>query len=119
MGKNDFLTPKGKGLQKLKWYCQMCQKQCKDENGSSEGDQRQMEVFGQNPHTIVDWYSEEFEESFLKHMKQRHKFSRVAATVVYSEELETVIPQIGGLVKIVNGAYCGSKASEVDVCQYR
>ncbi|KAI5345680.1 hypothetical protein L3X38_013557 [Prunus dulcis] len=35
MGKNDFLTPKAianrikaKGLQKLRWYCQMCQKQC-------------------------------------------------------------------------------------------
>ncbi|KAF4669005.1 hypothetical protein FOL47_002740 [Perkinsus chesapeaki] len=24
---------KAKGLQKLKWYCQMCQKQCRDENG--------------------------------------------------------------------------------------
>ena len=45
MGKSDtkaggFLTPKAianrikaKGLQKLRWYCQMCQKQCRDENG--------------------------------------------------------------------------------------
>ena len=24
---------KAKGLQKLRWYCQMCQKQCRDENG--------------------------------------------------------------------------------------
>ena len=24
---------KSKGLQKLRWYCQMCQKQCRDENG--------------------------------------------------------------------------------------
>ncbi|XP_043823530.1 LOW QUALITY PROTEIN: DNA/RNA-binding protein KIN17 [Dromiciops gliroides] len=38
MGKSDFLTPKAianriksKGLQKLRWYCQMCQKQCRDE----------------------------------------------------------------------------------------
>ncbi|CAH8358024.1 unnamed protein product [Eruca vesicaria subsp. sativa] len=29
---------------------------------------------------------------------------------VDQEELETVIPQIGGLVKIVNGAYCGTNA---------
>lgn len=36
--KGGFLTPKAianrikaKGLQKLKWYCQMCQKQCRDE----------------------------------------------------------------------------------------
>lgn len=40
MGKEKagFLTPKAianrikaKGLQKLRWYCQMCQKQCRDE----------------------------------------------------------------------------------------
>ena len=24
---------KAKRLQKLKWYCQMCSKQCRDENG--------------------------------------------------------------------------------------
>jgi len=24
---------KAKGLQKLRWYCQLCQKQCRDENG--------------------------------------------------------------------------------------
>lgn len=44
MGKDGksggFLTPKAignrikaKGLQKLRWYCQMCQKQCRDEVG--------------------------------------------------------------------------------------
>ncbi|KAF8395108.1 hypothetical protein HHK36_019049 [Tetracentron sinense] len=97
MGKNDFLTPKAianrikaKGLQKLRWYCQMCQKQCRDENGfkchcMSESHQRQMEVFGQNPNRIVDGYTEEFEESFLEHIKRSHRFSRVAATVVYNE----------------------------------
>ncbi|KAJ7963800.1 DNA/RNA-binding protein KIN17 [Quillaja saponaria] len=97
MGKNEFLTPKAianrikaKGLQKLRWYCQMCQKQCRDENGfkchcMSEGHQRQMQIFGQNPHRIVEGYSEEFESSFLEHMKRSHRFSRVAATVVYNE----------------------------------
>ncbi|MCD7460317.1 DNA/RNA-binding protein kin17 [Datura stramonium] len=97
MGKNDFLTPKAianrikaKGLQKLRWYCQMCQKQCRDENGfkchcMSESHQRQMEIFGQNPNRIVGGYSEEFENLFLEHMKRSHRFSRVAATVVYNE----------------------------------
>ena len=40
MGKNDVGGPKwlankmkSKGLQKLRWYCQMCAKQCRDENG--------------------------------------------------------------------------------------
>ncbi|KAE7999444.1 hypothetical protein FH972_003877 [Carpinus fangiana] len=97
MGKNDFLTPKAianrikaKGLQKLRWYCQMCQKQCRDENGfkchcMSESHQRQMQIFGQNPMRVVEGYSEEFESTFLEHMKRSHRFSRVAATVVYNE----------------------------------
>ncbi|KAJ9160116.1 hypothetical protein P3X46_025547 [Hevea brasiliensis] len=97
MGKNDFLTPKAianrikaKGLQKLRWYCQMCQKQCRDENGfkchcMSESHQRQMQIFGQNPHRIVEGYSDEFENTFLDLMRRSHRFSRVAATVVYNE----------------------------------
>ena len=45
---------KSKGLQKLRWYCQMCQKQCRDENGfkchlTSESHKRQMQVFGEAP----------------------------------------------------------------------
>ncbi|XLR29505.1 KIN17-like protein [Arachis hypogaea] len=97
MGKNEFLTRKAianrimaKGLQKLRWYCQMCQKQCRDENGfkchcMSESHQRQMQIFGQNPHQIIEGYSEEFETYFLEHMKRSHRFSRIAATVVYNE----------------------------------
>ncbi|EPS68155.1 hypothetical protein M569_06617 [Genlisea aurea] len=97
MGKNEFLTPKAianrikaKGLQKLRWYCQMCQKQCRDENGfkchcMSESHQRQMQIFGQNPTRIVGGYSDEFESTFLEHMKRSHRFSRIAATVVYNE----------------------------------
>ncbi|CAH8360160.1 unnamed protein product [Eruca vesicaria subsp. sativa] len=97
MGKNDFLTPKAmanrmkaKGLQKLRWYCQMCQKQCRDENGfkchcMSESHQRQMQVFGQNPHRVVEGYSEEFETTFLDLMRRSHRYSRIAATVVYNE----------------------------------
>ena len=44
-----------------------------------------MQVFGQNPNRIIDGYSEEFETAFLEHMKRSHRFSRVAATVVYNE----------------------------------
>lgn len=51
----------------------------------SESHQRQMEIFGQNPNRIVGGYSEEFESLFLEHMKRSHRFSRIAATVVYNE----------------------------------
>lgn len=97
MGKNDFLTPKAianrikaKGLQKLRWYCQLCQKQCRDENGfkchqMSDSHRRQMEIFGQNPRRVIEGYSQEFEGDFLAHLKQAHPFSRVSAKVVYNE----------------------------------
>eukprot|EP00898_Chlorokybus_atmophyticus_P008443 jgi/Chlat1/85/Chrsp1S03079 len=97
MGKNDFLTPKAianriksKGLQKLKWYCQMCQKQCRDENGfkchcTSEGHQRMMQVFGSAPKRFIEGYSEEFESTFMEHLKRTHYKSRVMATVVWNE----------------------------------
>jgi len=45
---------KSKGLQRLRWYCQMCEKQCRDENGfkchtMSESHLRQMRVYAENP----------------------------------------------------------------------
>ena len=97
MGKHEFLTPKAianrikaKGLQKLRWYCQMCQKQCRDENGfkchcMSESHQRQMQVFGMAPERVVEGFSEEFLELFLALIRRAHRHSRVAATVVYNE----------------------------------
>lgn len=65
MPKHGFLTPKAisnrikaKGLQKLRWYCEMCQKQCRDENGfkchqTSEAHLRQMRIFAENPEAIM------------------------------------------------------------------
>jgi hypothetical protein len=66
---------KAKGLCKLRWYCQLCSKQCRDENGfkchqMSDSHRRQMELFGENPDKVVDQFSQEFEESFLEHMRR-------------------------------------------------
>eukprot|EP00897_Mesotaenium_endlicherianum_P006478 jgi/Mesen1/5859/ME000298S05132 len=44
-----------------------------------------MEIFGENAERIVDGYSEEFEETFMEHIKRSHKHSRMAATVLYNE----------------------------------
>ncbi|KAF0893558.1 hypothetical protein E2562_026974 [Oryza meyeriana var. granulata] len=97
MGKHEFLTPKpianrikAKGLQKLRWYCQMCQKQYRDENGfkchcMSESHQRQMQIFGQAPDRVIEGFSEEFLEAFLTLLRRTHRHSRIAATVVYNE----------------------------------
>ena len=84
---------KSKGLQKLRWYCQMCGKQCRDENGfkchlTSESHKRQMEIFGQAPHKVIQNFTEEFESTFLEHLKRCHPFSRVSANVVYNEYIQ-------------------------------
>ena len=97
MGKNDFLSPKGianasksKGLQKLRFFCQVCAKQCRDQNGfkchtTSEAHLRQMELFGANQGRFIDGFSEEFLKEFLSLMAVSHRNSRVSASVVYNE----------------------------------
>ncbi|CAI5507160.1 unnamed protein product [Closterium sp. Naga37s-1] len=44
-----------------------------------------MQVFGMNPERFVGGYSEEFEKTFMEHIRRSHRFSRVAATVAYNE----------------------------------
>ncbi|KAK2192597.1 hypothetical protein NP493_26g05047 [Ridgeia piscesae] len=95
--KGGFLTPKAianriksKGLQKLRWFCQMCQKQCRDENGfkchlMSEAHQRQLLLFADNPDKYIDTYSQEFEDMFLELLRRRFGTKRVGANIVYQE----------------------------------
>lgn len=97
MPKHDFLTPKAianrikaKGLQKLRWYCQMCQKQCRDENGfkchtMSESHQRQLLLFAENPDKYIDSFSEEFLNTFMELLKRRFGTKRIHANQVYQE----------------------------------
>ncbi|NWR24064.1 KIN17 protein, partial [Emberiza fucata] len=97
MGKSDFLSPKAisnriksKGLQKLRWYCQMCQKQCRDENGfkchcMSQSHQRQLLLAAENPQQFLDYFSEEFRRDFLELLRRRFGTRRVHNNVVYNE----------------------------------
>ncbi|EME27470.1 zinc finger protein [Galdieria sulphuraria] len=101
MGKSEgFLTPKAiskrikaKGLQRLRWYCQLCQKQCRDENGfkchtESESHQRMMLLFADAPGRFVGQYSTEFRNAFLDVLKHRFGTKRVHANVVYQEYIK-------------------------------
>lgn len=102
MGKEKagFLTPKAianriksKGLQKLRWYCQMCQKQCRDENGfkchtTSESHQRQLLLFADNPTKFLDGYSKEFEQEFMTLLSRQFGTKRVHANQVYMEYIK-------------------------------
>jgi len=81
---------KSKGLQKLRWYCQMCQKQCRDENGfkchiSSESHQRQLLLFAENPNKYLDEYSSEFKAGYVDILRRRYGTKRVHANQVYQE----------------------------------
>mmetsp|Transcript_90978 Transcript_90978/g.257003 ORF Transcript_90978/g.257003 Transcript_90978/m.257003 type:complete len:440 (+) Transcript_90978:127-1446(+) len=81
---------KAKGLQKLRWYCQMCQKQCRDENGfkchrMSDGHQRQMQLFTQDPNKFMDEFSQEFENGFMHLMAHSYRSTRVLANTVYCD----------------------------------
>ncbi|XP_054161561.1 DNA/RNA-binding protein KIN17-like [Oppia nitens] len=100
MPKHEAFTPKAigkriksKGLQKLKWFCQMCQKQCRDENGfkchtTSEAHQRQLLLFAENPHKYMDAFSSEFLKDFLHLIKTRFGTRRVFANQVYQEYIK-------------------------------
>ncbi|KAJ1607505.1 kin17-like protein (RNA metabolism proteins) [Cryptosporidium canis] len=81
---------KSRGLQKLRWYCQLCEKQCRDENGfkchrMSEAHLRQMELFEQNSKKILNDYSKKFEFAFMKLMKTRYSKVKVLANTVYND----------------------------------
>uniref|UniRef100_A0A3B4USF4 DNA/RNA-binding protein KIN17 n=1 Tax=Seriola dumerili TaxID=41447 RepID=A0A3B4USF4_SERDU len=97
MGKADFLSPKAisnriksKGLQKLRWYCQMCQKQCRDENGfkchcMSESHQRQLLLASEDPTKFMDYFSDEFKSDFVELLRRRFGTKRVHNNIVYNE----------------------------------
>lgn len=81
---------KSKGLQRLRWYCQLCEKQCRDENGfkchrQSEQHKLQMDILLQNPQQFMDEYSREFEDSFMHLMETRYRSQRVLANIVYRD----------------------------------
>mmetsp|Transcript_14042 Transcript_14042/g.21007 ORF Transcript_14042/g.21007 Transcript_14042/m.21007 type:complete len:433 (-) Transcript_14042:94-1392(-) len=84
---------KAKGLQKLKFYCQMCGKQCRDENGfkchlTSDSHLRQMKIFCSNSSGMLDSFSSEFEKCYLETLYRRHRTKRMNANNVYQELIQ-------------------------------
>lgn len=79
---------KSKGLQRLRWYCQVCEKQCRDANGfkmhtQSEGHVRQMLVVGEDPKKYINQYSDEFQKDFLQLLKTGHGEKQVQINQFY------------------------------------
>ncbi|KZT53952.1 hypothetical protein CALCODRAFT_519733 [Calocera cornea HHB12733] len=84
---------KSKGLQRLRWFCQVCEKQCRDENGfkmhaNSEGHMRQMLIVGENAGKHISDYSGQFQHDFVQLLSRRHGTNRVKANNVYQEYIQ-------------------------------
>lgn len=81
---------KAKGLQRLRWYCQICSKQCRDENGfkqhtQSEGHVRAMLLVGEDPKKHIAEFSRQFQRDFLQLLRTAHGEKKVHMNNFYQE----------------------------------
>jgi DNA/RNA-binding protein KIN17 len=77
-----------RGPEKLKFYCQMCEKQCRDNDGftshcSTPGHLQMMKLFLENEEYFTEKFSTEFQEEFLEIFKRKYQDKVVLATEVY------------------------------------
>ena len=92
VGSTKYLSNKlkSKGLQRLRWWCEACHKQCRDENGykchtMSESHVRQMQAIGMNANKVISDYSMEFQRDFLKLLRTAHGTKQVHLNKFYQE----------------------------------
>lgn len=79
-----------KGLGRLRWYCQVCEKQCPDQNGfkmhtQSESHVRRMLVVGEDSKKFINDYSDQFRRDFLQLLKTGHGQKQVHINQFYQE----------------------------------
>jgi len=80
-------------LQKLKFWCELCHKQCRDANGyknhcTTEGHLRQVAIFSQNAGGFIDDYSKEFEKAFMELVRRRWRFKDILIKKAYNEFIQ-------------------------------
>jgi DNA/RNA-binding protein KIN17 len=81
---------KSKGLQRLRWWCEICQKQCRDANGfkchvQSESHVRQMQVVGEDPRKFINNFSNDFQRDFVSLLRTAHNEKWISANKFYNE----------------------------------
>ncbi|KIW75989.1 hypothetical protein Z517_10734 [Fonsecaea pedrosoi CBS 271.37] len=81
---------KAKGLQRLRWYCQACQRQMRDENGfkchvASESHVRQMQLIGEDPRKAINDFSNQFLRDFIQLLRTGHGEKKVNVNHFYQE----------------------------------
>ncbi|AAS52145.1 ADR225Wp [Eremothecium gossypii ATCC 10895] len=97
MGKAEFGTAKyisnqlkARGLQKLRFYCQICQKQCRDDNGfqshiKSPSHLRKISTITPKD---IDQYTKQFERDFLRLLHMGHGEKKIEANKFYNEYIQ-------------------------------
>jgi DNA/RNA-binding protein KIN17 len=92
VGSTKYLNNKlkSKGLQRLRWYCQVCERQMRDENGfkmhtQSESHVRQMLLVGEDPKKYINDYSNQFQRDFLQLLRTSHGTKQVEMNHFYQE----------------------------------
>lgn len=81
---------KSKGLQRLRWWCQACQRQMRDENGfkchvASESHVRNMQVIGEDPRKAINDFTQQFQRDFLQLLRTGHGEKKVNLNRFYQE----------------------------------
>lgn len=81
---------KSKGLQRLRWWCEICQKQCRDANGfkchvQSESHVRQMQIVGEDPRKYIANFSNDFQRDFISLLRTAHGEKFISANRFYNE----------------------------------
>ena len=81
---------KQKGLTRLRWYCQICEKACRDENAfkmhcQSESHMRRALDAGQNFKGLQEDYSKQFLHEFVSLLRTAHGEKSVHANKFYQE----------------------------------
>ncbi|KAL8805892.1 MAG: hypothetical protein Q9182_001673 [Xanthomendoza sp. 2 TL-2023] len=97
VGSTKYLNNKlkSKGLQRLRWYCQACCKQCRDENGfkmhtQSESHVRQMLLIGESGAAKhINDYSNQFQRDFLQLLRTAHGEKQVHMNHFYQEYISS------------------------------
>ena len=82
---------KSKGLQRLRWYCQVCEKQNRDENGfkchvQSESHVRKIQAIGtEGSQRVISDYSKDFQRDFLQLLRTSHNTKPVHINHFYQQ----------------------------------
>lgn len=97
MGKAEFGTAKylskqmkAKGLQRLKFYCQVCRKQCRDENGfkSHIRSPSHLKNITNVSQADIEEYTRVFEADFLRLLRLAHGEKKIEANKFYNEFIQ-------------------------------